>query len=116
MKIAFIVGKAEQHEMELSFDQKTGDLRVLMDGTPVLREEARLARNPMKRYELSIGNSEKHSLALLLTYGHDDEPGAKAMPRLSMKLTALAAPEAVSEALPLDNTDSFLAANAAVTV
>ncbi|MGE5073507.1 MAG: hypothetical protein ACM3MF_08775 [Anaerolineae bacterium] len=68
MKIGFTVGAIEQHRMELLFDQPTGDLRITMDGTPVLHDTPTLVRGPVKRYELKIGKREKHKLALQLTF------------------------------------------------
>ncbi len=68
MKIGFTVGEVEQHQMELSFDQPTGDLRITMDGTPVLQDTPTVVRGPAKRYELRIGQREKHKLALQLTF------------------------------------------------
>ncbi len=68
MKIGFTVGEVEQHQMELLFDQPSGDLRIMMDGTQVLRDSPTLIRGPVKRYELKIGHREKHKLALQLTF------------------------------------------------
>ncbi len=68
MKIGFTVGEVEQHQLELLFDQPTGDLRIMMDGTPVLQDTPTLVRGPVKRYELKIGQREKHKLALQLTF------------------------------------------------
>ncbi len=67
MKIGFTVGEVEQHQLELLFDQPSGDLRIMMDGTQVLRDSPTLVRGS-KRYELKIGEREKHKLALQLTF------------------------------------------------
>ncbi len=96
MKIGFIVGDSEQHEMELSFNPVSGDLRILMDGTPVLEVWPELARSLIKRYELNVGEHEKHRLALQLTYGDElAEPGIPAVPRLSLMVTPAVAQGAV---------------------
>lgn len=117
MKIGFIVGDFEKHEMELSFDHTSGDLRVLMDGTPVLQDSPRLAREPVKHYELSIGNREKHMLALQLSFaGEASEPGIRAIPRLSLLVSPVASQDAVPATLGLNAADSVLAANTAATV
>ena len=50
MKIGFTVGEIEQHQMELSFDQPSGDLRIMMDGTQVLQDSPAVIRGPVKRY------------------------------------------------------------------
>ncbi len=117
MKIEFIVGTLEQHQMELSFDHRRGDLRVLMDGTPVLQDMPRLARNSIKRYELNIGSGEKHMLALQLAYGDEpgigDDPGIPATPRLSLVVSAITRGEVLPEALGLHVADSLFASNAA---
>ncbi len=99
MKIGFVVGEIEQHQMELSFDQPSGDLRLLMDGTEVLQDSTALAVDePGKSYELSIGDQERHKLEFQLTYGGEpdrlqgEEPSAVAievMPRLSLMVTAV---------------------------
>ncbi len=100
MKIGFIVGEIEQHQMELTFDQPSGDLRILLDGTQVLQDSPTLVSEPVKQYELSIGEQERHKLALQLTYGEqtDEIPGEEPsglpipvlpIPRLSLKLTAI---------------------------
>ena len=68
MKIGFTIGEHEQHQMELLFDQPSGDLRIMMDGTQVLRDTPTLVLGPVKRYELKIGKREKHKLALQLTF------------------------------------------------
>ena len=70
MKIGFTVGEVEQHQLELLFDQPSGDLRIMMDGTQVLQDSPTLVRGrrPVKRYELKIGQREKHRLALQLTF------------------------------------------------
>ena len=89
MKIGFVVGQTEQHEMELSFDQASGDLLVLMDGTQVLQDSSALAVEPIKSYELSIGDTERHMLALQLSFGDDlASAGLPAAPRLSLRITS----------------------------
>jgi hypothetical protein len=89
MKIGFVVGEIEQHQMELSFDQQSGALLIMMDGTQVLKDSPRLTVKTAKSYELSIGQEEKHRLALQLTYGgdQDDEIGYPAIPRLSLMVS-----------------------------
>ncbi len=72
MKIGFTVGEIEQHQMELSFDQPSGDLSVMMDGAQVLRDKPRRRKGPVKRYELQIGEREQHKLAVQLTF-EDEE-------------------------------------------
>ncbi len=88
MKIGFIVGEIEQHQMELSFDQKSGDLLILLDGTQVLQDSPVLSEEPSKTYELSVGDAEKHTLALELTYGDQPiEAGIASVPRLSLMVS-----------------------------
>ncbi len=87
MRIGFTVGEIERHEMELSFDQASGDLLVTMDGTQVLQDSPVLSIEPIKSYELAVGECEKHKLALQLTYGL--EPGFPATPRLSLMVSPI---------------------------
>lgn len=91
MKIGFVVGEVEQHHMELSFDQQSGALLIMMDGNELLQDSTRLSTRTPRNYELSIGEAEKHRLALQLTYGgdQDDEIGYPAIPRLSLKVSAV---------------------------
>lgn len=111
MNIGFIVGTLEQHQMELSFDQTTGDLRILMDGAPVLEDSPRLARNPVKQYELYIGSGEKHKLALQLTYA--DGPGIQPVPRLGMTVTPVGEAGIVPQSLALNGAATVFNASAA---
>lgn len=90
MKIGFIVGEMEQHQMELSYDQPSGGLRLMLDGTEVLQDSPTLTFEPAKLYELRVGEQEKHLLAFQLTYGDQaEEPGSGVTPRVSLKVTAL---------------------------
>jgi hypothetical protein len=113
MKIGFIVGENERHEMELSFDQSTGELRMLMDGIQVLQDAPRLAKGPVKRYELAVGEGEKHWLAVQLSYGDEpDDEELRRLPRLSLAVSATAPQDTIPQGLPLHRTDSLLAAGA----
>lgn len=119
MKIDFIIGEIERHEMELSFDQTSGALRILMDGSAVLQDQPKLARSSSKHYELSIGDCEQHWLTVQLAYGNGlemDEPGFQAVPRLSLRVTAVEAQEPVPHGLSLHQADSLLSAGAAANV
>ncbi len=90
MKIGFVIGEMEQHQMELSYDQPSGDLRLVMDGTEVLQDSPTPAMKPVKSYELSVGEQEKHLLTFQLTYGDQaEEPGSGVTPRVSLQVTAL---------------------------
>ena len=86
MKIGFIIGETERHQMELDFDQTSGDLTILMDGAQLLHDSPRWPTEPSKRYELSIGDKEKHKLALQLTFG--DEPGLVGFPPIPRLMVA----------------------------
>ncbi len=92
MRIDFTVGELEQHVMELSFDQSSGDLRILMDGAQLLQDFPSITTQPVS-YELSVGNEERHRLALQLAYGLEEadrlHPAPVAIPRLSLMVTAL---------------------------
>lgn len=100
MKIGFTVGEIEQHQMELSFDRSSGDLRILLDGTQVLQDSPALTIEPVKCYELSIGEQEKHLLAFQLTYGDETEAaGLEAIPRLSLMVSAIDDKQPSAEAL-----------------
>jgi hypothetical protein len=76
MKIGFTVGEIEQHDMELSFDQTSGDLLIMMDGTKVLQDSRALAIEPIRRYEINVGDDPMET-----------SPGTT--PRLSLMVTAV---------------------------
>ncbi len=92
MKIDFTVGEVEQHLMELSFDQASGDLLILMDGTQVLQDSPAIAVEPIS-YELNVGAEERHKLALQLAFGELPcdfcDGGIQATPRLSLMVSAI---------------------------
>ena len=92
MRIDFTVGELEQHVMELSFDQISGDLRILMDGAQLLQDSPAITAAPVS-YELSVGTEERHTLALQLAYGQEEadrlHPVPLTIPRLSLMVTAL---------------------------
>ena len=91
MRIDFMIGELEPHQMELSFDQMSGDLQILMDGAQVLHDSPVLATQPVKSYELSVGECEKHRLGFQLTYGYEpDDPEAQALAGLRLMVTAIA--------------------------
>jgi hypothetical protein len=90
MKIDIVIGETEQHQMEFSFNRLSGDLIVLMDGLPVLQDSATLATGPVKSYELSVGDCEKHTLAFQLMYGDDPyETSIEAIARPRLMVTAI---------------------------
>ncbi len=96
MKIDFTVGEIERHQMELSFDQVSGDLYLLMDGTQVLQDSPTIAVEPIS-YELSVGAEERHKLAFQLAFGEmpcefcdgSIDDGIQATPRLSLMVSAI---------------------------
>jgi hypothetical protein len=90
MKIDITIGETEQHQMEFSFDQISGDLIVLMDGKPVLQDYATLSLKSIMSYELSVGECEKHTLAFQLMYGDGlDDTGMEAIARPRLMVTAI---------------------------
>ena len=102
MNIGFTIGEIEQHQMEFSFDQPSGDLRIRMDGAQVLQDSPALTVEPVKYYELRIGEQERHLLAFQLTSGDGTEqPGTPAMPRLTLMVSAIGDEEPSAEAIRL---------------
>ncbi len=85
MKVDITIGAKEMHQMEFSFDRITGDIIVLMDGERVLEDCASPLIAPVRSYELSIGESEKHTLAFKVLYSDEAEDSGLvpiAIPRL----------------------------------
>jgi len=91
MRIEFTIGGTEPHQMQFSFDQTFGDLIIVMDGVQVLQDSAKLAREAVKSYELSVGDCEKHRLAFQLMYGDGlDDTGLEPISKTRLAVTAIA--------------------------
>jgi hypothetical protein len=83
MKFNFTVGDKERHQMEFSLDQSSGDLKILLDGRPVVKDVRTISYEPVKHYDLDVGRGEKHKVSFTVAY--DREPtveGAAANARL----------------------------------
>jgi hypothetical protein len=64
MQFEFNVGTQEQHKVHFSFDQFSGDLKILVDGTPVMQDLRLLSLSLVKRYEFNVGTQEPHKVAI----------------------------------------------------
>jgi len=64
MKFDFTVGIQEQHHVEFSFDQFSGDLKILVDGQAVVKDLRFMSLSLVKRYEFPVGEQEKHQVAI----------------------------------------------------
>jgi hypothetical protein len=83
MKFNFTVGDKERHQMEFSLDRSSGDLRILLDGRPVVKDVRTMSHKPVKHYDLDVGRGEKHKLSFTVAYDREATvAGAAANARL----------------------------------
>jgi hypothetical protein len=78
MKFNFTVGDQEQHQMEFSLDQSSGDLNILLDGNAVVRDIRAVPYEPVKRYDLNVGNGEKHRVSFTVAFGEESQADGSA--------------------------------------
>jgi len=64
MKFSFMVGVREQHRVDFSFDQFAGNLGILVDGQPLIKDFRLLSLKLTKRYEFTVGVEERHLIAI----------------------------------------------------
>jgi hypothetical protein len=64
MQFEFNVGTHEQHRVAFAFNQMVGDLKVTVDGQPVIQDFRMLSVRLVKRYEFSVGQQEPHKVAI----------------------------------------------------
>jgi hypothetical protein len=64
MRFSFFVGVAEQHQVDFSFDQFTGNLEIRVDGEPLVKDFRMLSLKLTKRYEFTVGAQERHNVAI----------------------------------------------------
>lgn len=64
MNFSFQVGVAEQHRVDFSFDQFIGNLEIKVDGQTAIKDFRMFSFQLTKRYELMVGVTEKHHVAI----------------------------------------------------
>lgn len=64
MQFTFTVGQYEQHRIDFSFDQFTGNLEIKVDGQLAVKDFRALSFKLTKRYELTVGTNEKHHVMI----------------------------------------------------
>lgn len=64
MRFQFVVGRAERHQVDFSFDQFTGRLVIAVDGAPVVNELRIASVSVTKRYDFAVGTTERHDVAV----------------------------------------------------
>ena len=65
MNFSFLVGNHEQHRVDFSFDQFMGNLEIKVDGEPAIKDFRMFSLKLTKRYELTVGENEKHHIVIL---------------------------------------------------
>jgi hypothetical protein len=64
MQFSFIVGTAERHQVDFSFDQMIGNVQIRVDGQPTVKDFRMFSLSLTKRYELTVGNQERHQVVI----------------------------------------------------
>ena len=64
MQFSFMVGIQERHQIDFSFDQFVGNLEILVDGQPLVKDFRMFSLKLTKRYEFTVGTSEQHQIAI----------------------------------------------------
>jgi hypothetical protein len=59
-----MVGADERHQVDFSFDQFMGNLEIKVDGQQVIKDFRILSMTLTKRYEFTVGDREKHEVAI----------------------------------------------------
>lgn len=60
----FEVGESEKHLVDFTWGQWWGDARISVDGREVLRERHPFGLKTVKRYEVTVGESETHEVVI----------------------------------------------------
>jgi hypothetical protein len=64
MQFSFIVGVAEKHQVDFSFDQFIGNLEIRVDGQPVIKDFRMFSLSLSKQYEFTVGERERHGVII----------------------------------------------------
>lgn len=64
LTFGFDVGTTERHRVEFRFNQDIGNLRITVDGRPVIRRFEMLSFSTTRNYEFTVGEVEKHSVLI----------------------------------------------------
>jgi len=64
MQFSFMVGINEKHQVDFSFDQMIGNLQILVDGQPKVRDLRMFSLSLSKRYEFEVGQAERHQVVI----------------------------------------------------
>jgi hypothetical protein len=64
MQFSFNVGVNEKHQVDFSFDQFIGNLEIRVDGQPRLKDFRMFSLSLTKRYEFTVGVSERHDVII----------------------------------------------------
>ena len=64
LRLAFPVGRAEQHAVVFTFDKFWGTLSVTVDGSPVVRDLRTVSGSLTKTYALDVGVGEVHHVRI----------------------------------------------------
>jgi Fas apoptotic inhibitory molecule (FAIM1) len=61
----FDVGHEERHRVEFAFNRWWGRLKIKVDGSVVVSDQLMFSFKLTKRYEFTVGETEKHLVAIV---------------------------------------------------
>jgi hypothetical protein len=64
LEFQFEVGEAERHEVGFRFNRSLGPLTISVDDEPVVRKFKIFSASTTERYELSVGETERHDVVI----------------------------------------------------
>ena len=64
MALLFTVGSTEQHVVEFYFNKFLGNLRISVDGEPIVRDFRLFSISLKKDYHFIVGVEEQHSVII----------------------------------------------------
>ena len=64
LEFQFEVGEEERHEVGFRFNRSLGPLRISVDDQPVVRKFKIFSGSTTERYELSVGEVERHDVVI----------------------------------------------------
>ncbi len=62
--LSFTVGDEERHQLEYHFNKFWGNLSISVDGAVVRRDFRLFSLSPVKSYELTVGDTERHTVRI----------------------------------------------------
>ncbi len=64
LEFQFEVGEQERHEVGFRFNRSLGPLTISVDDVPVIKKFKVFSASTTERYELSVGETERHEVVI----------------------------------------------------